>query len=54
MMMARIIGFLRTKRKTDSGKKRKMEQISYMPLQIDDNWISFGYIRDGESIQDLQ
>ena len=54
MMIRQIMGFLRLKRKINSGKNREMEQPSYVPLQIDDNWISFGYIRDGESIQDLQ
>lgn len=53
-MMKQIIRFLRLKRKTNYGKNREDEPTSYIPLQIDDNWISFGFIRDGESIQDLQ
>lgn len=36
-------------------KMRKLEKIPPpVPLNIQDNGISFGYIRDGESVQDLQ
>ncbi|MDE1813287.1 MAG: hypothetical protein KGH87_02245 [Thaumarchaeota archaeon] len=36
------------------NKRRGLEQIHYEPLIIEDSWISFGYVRHGESISDLQ
>jgi len=36
------------------NKKRGLKQTHYEPLIIEDDWISFGYVRQGESINDLQ
>ncbi|MDE1841669.1 MAG: hypothetical protein KGI09_07285 [Thaumarchaeota archaeon] len=36
------------------NKKKGLEQTHYEPLIIADDWISFGYVRHGESISDLQ
>jgi|GEM_PF-3985657 len=33
--------------------KKKLEQIHCESLIIDDDWISFGYVRHGESMRDL-
>jgi len=38
--------------KNTKGKKES-EQTHYESFIIDDDWISFGYIRYGESIRDL-
>lgn len=38
----------------DVHKKRALVQTQYEPLIIYDDWISFGYVRHGESIHDLQ
>jgi hypothetical protein len=35
------------------GEKQKSEQTHYESLIIDDDWISFGYVRHGESVRDL-
>ncbi len=37
-----------------ASKKRMSTQTQYEPLIIEDDWISFGYVRRGESIIDLQ
>lgn len=36
------------------NKRRGLGQTHYEPLIIEDDWISFGYVRHGESISDLQ
>lgn len=36
------------------NKRKGLEQTHYEPLIIEDGWISFGYVRHGESISDLQ
>jgi len=35
-------------------KMRKLEKIPPVPLNIQDDGISFGYTRAGESVHDLQ
>jgi hypothetical protein len=40
-------------RKRQSGKYRKTESSNHIPLSIYDDGITFGYARDGESIDDL-
>ncbi len=38
----------------NADEKKESGQIHYEPLIINDDWISFGYVRYGESIGDLQ
>ncbi len=55
-MIKQLMCFLGKKWLTNRNTSDKKEsgQTHYEPLIINDDWVSFGYVRYGESIEDLQ
>ena len=56
LMIGKLVYFFKAKWKSFKieRKMRKLEKIPPIPLNIQDEGISFGYIRAGESVHDLQ
>lgn len=48
------MSFVVEKWRTGKSKKKRSEPRQHVPLSIYDDGISFGYARDGESINDLR